>query len=57
VGACVAALVALGSRLAASRGAPTMELTDLTPPGTPLYEAALATGARPWSRVVERLTG
>jgi GNAT superfamily N-acetyltransferase len=53
--ACVAALVALGSRMAASRGAPTMELTDLTPPGTPLYEAAQATGARPWSRVVEKL--
>ena len=52
--ACVAALVALGSRLAASRGAPTMELTDLMPPGAPLYEAALATGARPWSRVVEK---
>jgi hypothetical protein len=53
--ACVAALVALGSRMAASRGAPTMELTDLTPPGTPLYEAGLMTGARPWSRVVEKM--
>jgi GNAT superfamily N-acetyltransferase len=52
--ACVASLVALGSRLAASRGAPTMELTDLTQPGSGLYEAALATGARPWSRVVEK---
>jgi hypothetical protein len=56
-GACVAALVALGSRLAAARGAPTMELTDLTQPGTPLYDAALATGARPWSRVVEKMVG
>ncbi len=53
--ACVAALVAMASRMAASRGAPTMELTDLTPPGTPLYEAALGTGARPWSRVVEKM--
>jgi GNAT superfamily N-acetyltransferase len=52
---CVAALVALGSRLAASRGAPTMELTDLTPPGAALFQAALATGARPWSRVVEKM--
>jgi GNAT superfamily N-acetyltransferase len=52
--ACVAALVALGSRLAASRGAPTMELTDLTPPRAVLFEAGLATGARPWSRVVEK---
>jgi GNAT superfamily N-acetyltransferase len=51
---CVAALVALGSRIAASRGAPTMELTDLSAPGTPLYESTLATGAVPWSRVVEK---
>jgi GNAT superfamily N-acetyltransferase len=51
----VAALVALGSRMAATRGAPTMELTDLTPPGTGLYEAARATGAAAWSRVVEKV--
>ena len=38
------------------RGAPTMELTDLTPPGAPLFhEATLGTGARPWSRVVEKM--
>jgi GNAT superfamily N-acetyltransferase len=48
-------LVALGCRLAASRGAATMELTDLTAPGTPLHEATLAIGARPWSRVVTKL--
>jgi hypothetical protein len=52
---CVASLVALGSRMAASRGAPTMELTDLTPRGTPLFDAAIATGAVPWSRVVEKV--
>jgi hypothetical protein len=34
-----------------------MELSDLTQPGTPLYDAALATGARPWSRVVEKMVG
>jgi GNAT superfamily N-acetyltransferase len=47
-------LVALGCRLAAARGAPTMELTDLTAPGTLLHDAALSVGARPWSRVVIR---
>lgn len=50
--AIVAVLVALGCRFAESRGASRVELTDLTAPGTPLHEAALATGARPWSRVV-----
>jgi hypothetical protein len=48
-------LVALGCRLAAARGAATVELTDLTAPGTPLHSAALATGAGPWSRVVTRM--
>jgi GNAT superfamily N-acetyltransferase len=47
-------LIALGCRLAAARGAATMELTDLTAPGTPLHAAALAAGARPWSRVVTK---
>ena len=51
----VAPLVALGARLAAASDAPTMEITDLTSPGTPLFEAALKTGARPWSRVVVHL--
>jgi GNAT superfamily N-acetyltransferase len=50
----VAALVGLASRLAASRGAASMEVTDLSGPGTPLYEAALAAGARPWSRIVTK---
>jgi GNAT superfamily N-acetyltransferase len=48
-------LVGLGCRLAASRGAATIELTDLTGPRTPLHDAAVATGARPWSRVVTKL--
>jgi hypothetical protein len=47
-------LVALGCRFAELRGAIRVELTDLTAPGTELHEAALATGARPWSRVVLR---
>jgi GNAT superfamily N-acetyltransferase len=47
-----APLVALGCRLALTRGASQVELTDLSPPGTELHQAALATGARAWSRVV-----
>lgn len=50
----IAPLVALGARLAAASDAPTMEITDLTPPGTPMYDAVLRLGARPWSRVVTR---
>ena len=50
----VGPLVAMGCRLALMQGAATVELTDLTAPRTPLYDAALATGARPWSRVVAR---
>ena len=50
--ALVASLVALGCRFAESRGASRVELTDLSAPGTALHDAALATGARPWSRVV-----
>jgi GNAT superfamily N-acetyltransferase len=50
----VAPLVAFGCRLAAAQGAPHVELTDLAAPGTDLHDAALRTGARPWSRVVTR---
>ena len=50
----VAPLVRLGRRLAFLRGAATLELTDLDPPTGALHEGALATGARPWSRIVER---
>jgi GNAT superfamily N-acetyltransferase len=48
------ALVSLACRMALSHGAPCVELTDLPAPGTDLYEATLALGARPWSRVVTR---
>jgi GNAT superfamily N-acetyltransferase len=50
----VGPLVRLGRRLAFLRGAATLELTDLDPPSSPLNEGALAVGARPWSRIVER---
>ena len=50
----VAPLVRLGRRLAFMRGAATLELTDLDPPSGPLHAGALATGALPWSRIVER---
>jgi GNAT superfamily N-acetyltransferase len=50
----VGALVAYACRLALSRGAMHVELTDLSPPGTDLHDAALAAGATGWSRVVTR---
>lgn len=50
----MAAFVKLGRRLAVMRGAATLELTDLDGPNALLNSAALATGARPWSRIVER---
>lgn len=53
--ALMAPLVRLGRRLASTRGAGKLELTDLDPPRSPLHEAALAAGARPWSRILERL--
>jgi GNAT superfamily N-acetyltransferase len=50
----VAPMVRLGRRLAFVRGAATLELTDLDPPRSPLHDGAVAMGARPWSRIVER---
>jgi hypothetical protein len=50
----MAPLIRLGRRLAFTRGAATLELTDLDPPHGPLQEGAAAAGARPWSRIVER---
>lgn len=50
----VATLVRLGRRLALLRGAATLELTDLDPPGHPINEGAMGIGAAPWSRIVER---
>jgi GNAT superfamily N-acetyltransferase len=48
----VPSLVAFGCRLARANGAPYVELTDLSAPGSELHTAALRAGARPWSRVV-----
>jgi GNAT superfamily N-acetyltransferase len=48
----VAELVALGRRMALQQRAEYVELTDLTAPGSDLYDAVLATGATAWSRVV-----
>jgi GNAT superfamily N-acetyltransferase len=48
-------LVAFACRLGLSRGATQVELTDLSPPGTALYDAAIAMGARAWSRVVTKI--
>jgi hypothetical protein len=50
----VGALVRLGRKLAFLRGAATLELTDLDPPGGALHEGAMQVGAGPWSRIVER---
>jgi GNAT superfamily N-acetyltransferase len=50
----VGPLVRLGKRLALLRGAATLELTDLDPPGSPLHRGATEAGGLPWSRIVER---
>ena len=50
----VAPLVTLASRIACAEGATHLELTDLSAPGTELHTAALAAGAVPWSRVVQK---
>ncbi len=49
------ALLALGCRLALSRGAAQVELTDMPPPGTDLHDALVTAGAHPWSHVVTKL--
>ena len=51
-GPLVGPLLALACRMALAQGAPLVELTDLSPPGTALHDAALAEGAEPWSSVV-----
>ncbi|HEX7663076.1 MAG TPA: GNAT family N-acetyltransferase [Polyangiaceae bacterium] len=50
----VAPMVSLAASFARAGGAPGMELVDLTAPRSPLYEATLAIGARPWSRIIQR---
>ncbi len=51
----ISPLVAFGCRLAKERAAPNVELTDLTPPGTPIYKATLEARAVPWSRIYTKL--
>ncbi len=51
----VAPLVRLARRFALLRGAPTMEITDLDAPQCALFQSTLAQGARPWSRIVQRV--
>jgi GNAT superfamily N-acetyltransferase len=46
------ALMSLGCKLAFGQCAPHVELTDLSPPGTDLHDAAVALGGEGWSRVV-----
>jgi GNAT superfamily N-acetyltransferase len=48
----IAELVGFGRRLAVLQRAQYVELTDLSAPGTDLYDAVLATGALAWSHVV-----
>ncbi|MFO0675188.1 MAG: GNAT family N-acetyltransferase [Polyangiaceae bacterium] len=47
-------LVAFAWHHARMRGALAMEVTDLPTPGSPLYDATVALGAVPWSRIVIR---
>jgi GNAT superfamily N-acetyltransferase len=47
----IGSMVSCGRRLAAQRSVPYIELTDLTPPGTPVYKATLGANAVPWSRI------
>lgn len=48
----LAALVRKGCEHARHRGARSLELTDLTAPGTELHDAAVTIGARSWSQVL-----
>jgi GNAT superfamily N-acetyltransferase len=54
-GPIILPMVAFGCRLAQERAAPYVELTDLPPPGTPIYNATLDAGAVPWSRIYTKL--
>jgi GNAT superfamily N-acetyltransferase len=47
-------LVRVGRRLALLRGAATLELTDLDPPGSPIHDSVMSSGGVAWSRIVER---
>jgi len=53
-GALVAPLIAYARRLAAQSGAPFLELTELSPPRSPLHRAGVESGGVPWSRIFIR---
>jgi len=53
-GPLVAPLIALGRRLANEGNARSLELTELSPPTTPLHAVALASGGVPWSRILTK---
>ena len=48
------AMVPFAAQVATSWGAKTMEISDLSAPGTELHDATLATGAKPWSAIMAR---
>jgi GNAT superfamily N-acetyltransferase len=48
-------LINFGKKLANERSVPYIELTDLSPPGTPAYQATLDAKATPWSRIYCKL--
>jgi hypothetical protein len=52
----VSSLVGFASRIACADGATHLELTDLSAPRSDLYDAAVAVGAEPWSRIMQKLS-
>jgi GNAT superfamily N-acetyltransferase len=50
-GLLILPLLQFGKKLALERSVPYIELTDLTRPGTPAYQATLDAKASPWSRI------
>jgi len=53
-GPLVVPLIALAKRLAAQGTAEALELTELSPPGTPLHVAGVVSGGSPWSRILTK---
>jgi hypothetical protein len=53
-GPLVAPLIVLGRRLASEGSARALELTELSPPTTPLHAVAALCGGAPWSRILTK---
>ncbi len=53
----VAPLIAYGKRLARQKGARMLELTEMSPPGSPLYRVGVESGGAPWSTIVTKAMG